>query len=128
MYHNHWKRLLCLALVLTLLMSISAVLAAPYDAKNTENTYDQTGNQFTPSIDTDLSYDSYTTPRIRKIRMTRRETNLLRPSIRICRMIPTRVSETASLPDSATMITIPMTDPSWRISMRKTTAGLIWIL
>ena len=59
MYHNHWKRLLCLALVLTLLMSISAVLAAPYDAKNTENTYDQTGNQFTPSIDTDLSYDSY---------------------------------------------------------------------
>lgn len=59
MYRNHWKRLLCLALVLTLLMSISAVLAAPYDAKNTENTYDQTGNQFTPSIDTDLSYDSY---------------------------------------------------------------------
>ena len=82
MYHNHWKRLLCLALVLTLLMSISAVLAAPYDAKNTENTYDQTGNQF---------------------------------------------SETASLPDSVTMIIIPMTDPSWRISMRKTTAGLTWI-
>lgn len=59
MYHNHWKRLLCLALVLTLLMSISAVLAAPYDPGNTENTYDQTENPFTPSVDTDLSYESY---------------------------------------------------------------------
>ena len=59
MYRNHWKRLLCLALVLTLLMSISAVLAAPYDPGNTENTYDQTENPFTPSIDTDLSYESY---------------------------------------------------------------------
>ena len=59
MYRNHWKRLLCLALALTLLMSISAVFAAPYRADNAENTYDQTANPFTPSIHTDLSYASY---------------------------------------------------------------------
>ena len=59
MYRNHWKRLLCLALVLTLLMSISAVLAAPYNAGNPENFYDQSQNTYVPVIDTDLHYNTY---------------------------------------------------------------------
>ena len=59
MKQNHWKKLLCLALVLTMLLSFSAVFAADYDKNNEVNTYDQTENPFTPSIATDLHYNSY---------------------------------------------------------------------
>lgn len=59
MKQNHWKKLLSLALVLTMLLSFSAVFAADYDKNNPANTYDQTENPFTPSIATDLRYNSY---------------------------------------------------------------------
>ena len=57
MKQNHWKKLLCLALVMTMLLSMSAVFAAEYDP---DNIYDQTENKNVPKVDTFLNYDAYT--------------------------------------------------------------------
>lgn len=59
MKHTHWKRLLCLAMVMTMLLSFSAVFAAPYDKSNAANTYDQTNSKYTPVIDTSVHFDTY---------------------------------------------------------------------
>lgn len=54
---KHVKQLLCLTLVLTMLLSLSAVMAAPYDESDV---YDQTTNKYVPEVDTKLQYDGYT--------------------------------------------------------------------
>lgn len=60
MHKKRWKKSLSLIMVLAMLLSISSVLAAPYDSGNAANTYDQTDSRFTPVVETDVSFDTYT--------------------------------------------------------------------